>query len=151
MLLRMICYNLVRVIWMWAITMVSVILSPLLATEAVCKYSLPLITCSFLSLPSVQTSRWTWARWTWRSSRWRTSRRSWRSGASRVKAAQRSLTSSVKSQSSCPSTLRRPPRHGQTSEEDTSHTRRQQLCTASGQHHYLERRNTFSLVHGCLK
>lgn len=81
-----------------------------------------MLNLSFVSSPlvsSLQTSRWTWAPWTWRSWRWRSSKRSWRSGARRVKAVPRRTTSSAKSRSSCPSTRPWLPGHGQTSEPRT--------------------------------
>lgn len=68
----------------------------------------------FFFLLSLQINSWTWPQWTWKSLKWRTWRRSWRSGASRARAALKSPTSSAKSQSWCPSTRRQPPTHGQT-------------------------------------
>lgn len=61
----------------------------------------------------IQTNSWTWVQWTWKSSRWRTWRRFWRNGASPAKVALRSLISSAKSQSSCPSMHQLLPKHGQ--------------------------------------
>lgn len=65
----------------------------------------------------LQTSSWIWPRWIWRSWKWRTWRRSWTSGTSPAKAVLKSLTSSERSQSSCPSTPPPPPKHGQSSSE----------------------------------